>query len=246
MAGEPTQALLSYLAGEENRTDTATLAEDIFTFTGTVDEPTLATLYVNFPTEEGARPQIYHTQLVLEPGVVTVTVPEQWADATITGTITNDEMKRWNDTIRPIQDQMHEMQVWFGGLTPEEQAEKAEESQNKYAALGEQIRTIGKEYVVANPDSWFALNALFNYMFEGQDPEAAQAALDGFTESLRATITPSGLRRKFAGMLRTEYSCATSLPQPLRSESCVQSSLSSATALSHASLLLSSDMPRTV
>jgi peroxiredoxin len=185
--GSPTQVMLNYVQGEENHIDTALLSDGVFVFEGTAAEPMPATLVVNFVSEEGSRPSIFHTPVILEPGTITVDVPRQWADVTIGGTPSNDEASRWNDTVRPLFDEARQLNEWFLSLTPDQQQEQVAQVSEKYKNIEERVATMASDYTAAHPDSWFALYELFMTAAGGQDPVKAQAVLDGFSERVRST-----------------------------------------------------------
>jgi peroxiredoxin len=185
--GNPAQVLLNYTVGEESHIDTAVLADGVYLFEGTALEPTPATLVVNFVPENGSRPPIFHAQVILEQGDIAVNVPLQWADATVTGTVSNDEARRWNDTIRPLETEAQALSVRYMNLSPEEQMAMRPELEAAHKNLETKARTMAHNYIAGHPDSWFALNALMPHALEGQDPEKAQALLDGFSERVRGT-----------------------------------------------------------
>ncbi len=186
--GDPVLVLLSYARDNENRTDTAALTKNgTYLFEGTAAEPTPATLLINYGSDGGMRPVIFHTPIVLEAGAIKADVPRQWADATITGTPSNDEANKWNGMIRPLLDEVNELNTSFMNLTPEKQQERISEIQAKYEDIDRRAASMARDYIDENHDSWFALNELFMTATEGQNPDKAQAVLDGFSERLRNT-----------------------------------------------------------
>ncbi len=185
--GDATQALLSYPMGDDTVTDTVSVVDNAFAFKGTADEPTPATLIVNFAGDDDSRPRIFHTMVILEPGMIAVHIPQNWGDTRVTGTVTNDEITHWNDTIRPLQKEAEEINAWFESLTPEQQQENILESQARYQKLEDRLKVMAEEYVAGHPDSWFALNSLFGTVVDNHNPELGQKVLDGFTERVRST-----------------------------------------------------------
>ncbi len=183
--GNPVQVLLNYMQGYENRVDTAVLSHGVFILEGTAEEPVPATLIINFKPEDNRGPEMYHASVILEAGKINIDVPLQWANATITGTPSNDEAKQWEDMIYPLYLESEELNNHFMSLTPEEQEAQYSEIEAKFNALQKQVSEMAVNFITEHPDSWFALYGLYNDAVGGQDPDKAQAVLDLFSERLR-------------------------------------------------------------
>lgn len=179
-----TQALLSYEIDGEGVTDTAVVNENTFIFEGSAVEPRFVQIVVQGAAEGDEAPQVSMAQIVLEPGEIAVQMGDP---AIVSGTVSNDELTKWQDTLAPIREGMSKLDAEFRALPEEEQMAKLAEAQQQMSAFGTQERTMAQAYAAGHPDSWFALSALFNYLYEGQNIEQAQAALDKFTERVRNT-----------------------------------------------------------
>ncbi len=185
--GNPMQVLLNYNVDGESRIDTAAMRDGMFRFEGTALEPTPATLIVNYASAEGSRTPIFHAPVILEAGEIKANVPQQWADATVTGTVSNDEQREWLDMIAPFEAKAQALNERFMSLPVEEREAAMPGIEAEYNKLNDQAMSMARNYIEGHPDSWFALHSVLGNAIEGQDPDKAQALLDGFTERLRNT-----------------------------------------------------------
>lgn len=203
--GTPTQALLNYAIGETAHTDTAVVEGNTFTFEGTTVEPIMASVTVSFAPAEGEeQPKIANTHVVLEPGKITLAMPADGKNPIVGGTQSNDEMKAWNDTIRLVNDQMAKLDTDFRALSQEEQIAQLPEARTKMMEFNNQVKSMAQAYVAGHPDSWFALWGLYNYTFERQDIDQAQASLDKFSERVRNTTLGKERQKMIDGWKATQ------------------------------------------
>ena len=187
VSGNPVKAYLMYTKDGENVTDSVDVIDNKFVFSGIAEEPVMATMILNYePDTYFSRKLRDAKRLYIEPGTITVTSVDSIKNSTITGPVVNTDAAKWTEQTKAIDEKMQSNVAWFYGLSEEERNEenyaKAVETEK---GLGEQKKALAETFIKANPDSWYALSGIYSTVAPQDDPDAAQAILDGFSQRLK-------------------------------------------------------------
>ncbi|MFD2569339.1 redoxin domain-containing protein [Spirosoma soli] len=159
----PAKAYLRYGSGPTQKMDSAQIQNGVFAFKGTVDNPTVATLFVD---KKGtgfsrSRPSAA-TNVYLEPGTITVTSPDSLDNAVVNGTPLNTDYQKLKTSLKFATDKMASLMKEYQGATPEQRKDKAfgEAIEKRYEDIQADQKKIQLAFVKANPNSLVSLDAL--------------------------------------------------------------------------------------
>ncbi|MVM35925.1 redoxin domain-containing protein [Spirosoma sp. HMF4905] len=186
-AKAPAKAYLRYMVGSTAQMDSAQLQNGSFSFKGTVEGPTLATLYVDkLGTGFSRTRPIAATGVYLESGVINVISPDSLDNVVLSGTPLNADYQKLTNMLKPTSDKMGLLMKEYRALTPEQRKSKEiEESLDKrYEAIEADQKKVKVQFIKENPKSLVSLNTLQRYDYT---PEYAEVApmFDGLSDALK-------------------------------------------------------------
>jgi len=196
----PAKAYLRYGTGTASKMDSTQVQDGVFSFKGTIESATSATLFVDKQGTGFSRTRpIDATSLYLEPGVVTVSGAELLREAVITGTPLNEDMQKLRASLKEVNEQMAQLTKESQTATPEQRKDKAftEALYKRYETIQADQKVVQGAFIKANPQSLVSLDALRSY--GGMTPDHADVApvFEGLAEPVRNT--PAG--KEYAAML---------------------------------------------
>ncbi|GAB4049283.1 redoxin domain-containing protein [Spirosoma litoris] len=183
----PAKAYLRYMEGSTAKMDSAQLQNGVFSFKGTVENPTQATLFVDkLGTGFSRNRPIATTIVYLEPGTISVISPDSLENAVVSGTPLNADYQKLTIMLKPTSDKMSQLMKEYRALTPEQRKNKEiEESLDKrYEAIEADQKKVKAQYIKENPKSLVSLNTLQRYDYT---PEYAEVGpmFDGLSDALK-------------------------------------------------------------
>ena len=196
----PAKVYLRYGAGTASKMDSVQIQNGVFSFTGTVESATSATLYIDkLGTGFSRTRPIEAASLYLEPGLVTVAGTEFLRDATIAGTALNETMQKLKTSLKPVNAQIAQLTKESQTATLEQQKDKAftDALYQRYEVIQALQKEIQRVFIKENPQSLVSLDALRS--FGGMTPEYADVA-PAF-ESLSDVVRNSPAGKEYAAML---------------------------------------------
>jgi thiol-disulfide isomerase/thioredoxin len=193
--------LVSRNATGEQR-DSAVVKNRKFVFKGEVTIPFQATLSVNYDTAtKFSRTLNDRIGLFIEQGKITLKSKDSIKNAVIESPINND-VRKWNETVKPLRTfrtDLYKRWEEIQSLPDEEKSAKSKMFEAKEDSISNLEQEQAKEFIKANPDSYYALSSLFNSV-AGYYPEgdAAQEIFDLFSEKLKATKLGNEIKERIA------------------------------------------------
>lgn len=204
VAGNPAKAYLVYAKDGEQIIDSVDVVKNKFAFTGIAENPTAGMLVLNYDANAFfSRNLIDKKQIYIEPGKIKIESADSIKNATITGSIINDDAAKWAEATKAIDEQMKANRAWFFSLPQEERAEaqpKAMETENNLMA---EKKTAAEGFIAGNPDSWFALSAIYGEVAPRGDAEGMQAILDKFSARLKESKLGQEIQAKIDAIKAT-------------------------------------------
>ena len=183
----PAKVYIQYRVGSKVKTDSVTLKNGSFQFSGTVTgDPVYANLMFN-SKGTGINYNDYKA-LYLEKGTVTVTGDDLLGKAKVTGTKTNDDNTRYDAALKPVNDAYDALEAKKKVATPEQLQSAAFDKENNRAekAIEIQEAEANKKFINDNPDSYISLVALEGYAYAADYVDIAPL-FNGLSPALKQT-----------------------------------------------------------
>lgn len=183
----PAKAYLRYMVGSTATMDSAQLQNGTFSFKRTIDNPALATLYIDkLGTGFSRTRPIAATSLYLESGTIAVTSPDSLENAVVSGTPLNVDNQKLTTMLKPASDKMALLMKEYRAATPEQKKSKEfeENIDKRYEAIEADQKKIKAQFIKENPKSLVSLNTLQRYDYT---PEYAEVGplFDGLSDALK-------------------------------------------------------------
>lgn len=185
VAGNPVKA---FLIKDREAIDSVDVVENKFEFNGVSETPFRGAITLSY--EEGAvlnARRMRDTKIFfVEPGVITtVTSADSIKNATITGSVINDDATKWMEATNPINEQARANVDWYYSLPEEEQPANWPQAAATDSTLNAQKKALAEEFIATNPDSWFALATIYDEVAPRGDADGMQTVLDKFSPRLK-------------------------------------------------------------
>jgi peroxiredoxin len=184
----PAKIYLEYRVQGKGVIDSATLNGGKFQFTGVAgNTPNYAEIAFN-ARGTGAGNTTAYRSIYLEPGIITITSPDQLADAKIEGTKTNVENEQYRLAQKPVNDAYQALDNKQKAATPEQQnsPEFMRQIRADEKAIEEQSAAVDKKFIQENPDSFISLNALEQFAY-GADYVDIEPLFNALSPALKQT-----------------------------------------------------------
>ncbi len=161
-----TKVFLTYRNEGANVSDSATVHNGSFTFTGTVPEAKLATLLVDYKgvglgsIDRHAKADAL--SLYLTNGTTIINSTDSLSKAKITGTKINIDYQDYQAYVKPSSDKYQALMAEYNKATKEQRASKEfdDDFEKKYDAVEKEQQDASKAYVQSHPGSYASLQAL--------------------------------------------------------------------------------------
>ncbi|MGZ3874144.1 MAG: redoxin domain-containing protein, partial [Mucilaginibacter sp.] len=206
----PAKIYLQFRQAGKTLTDSATLKDGKFQFSGTVGtEPVNAYLELN---QKGTGPGFKDYKAVyLEKGTIAVSSTDTLASAKVEGTKTNLENARYELAHKPIDEAYAALEAKTKAASDDEKKSVAFIRENARAekAIDAQDAVLNKKFIQDNPDSFISLNLLPSYAY-GADYVDIAPLFNGLTPAVKES--ESG--KKFAALLPKIKSVALGATAP--------------------------------
>lgn len=187
----PAKVFLIYNQGNQDVTDSTTIKNGAFAFTGQVKDITLAKLVMDY---KGAglksvtgNPDLL--MLYLEQGTTMVLSPDSLLKAKLSGTKANEGYMRYLAAVKPVMDAVKAVQVEYDTAAPEKKNSQAfvQAIQNKQQINQQQTNNINNHFIAENPDAYISLQILIDRLHTDYypDPIALENQFSKLSANLR-------------------------------------------------------------
>lgn len=145
---------LSYAVGDSVVNDSTVIAEGKFAFTGNVDVPTNAGLYMGVPSWENKA----RTSLYIEPAEITIAglKADDFSEATFTGSKTQTEVVEYENSVKPLIEQIQSIRESMAAASEEQRAGLMAKSDS----LGKAYEKAGSDFIASHPASYYSADLL--------------------------------------------------------------------------------------
>ena len=188
----PAKVFLTYNAGGENVTDSATVVKGVFEFTGTVDGPTRGTLILShdgtYDPASRVRPDDL-LSLYLEPVKFSLSSTDSIKNASFQGSKVNGDNKKLETYLEPANTKMAALMAEYRSASEEDQKSEAfqEDINTRYNAIKQEIDDAYLLFIKENSNSFISLTALTSYAGYIPDVEKIEPILNSLSSEVRNT-----------------------------------------------------------
>ena len=166
---DPVEKIVFTYSINGNRTsDTATLLNGHFSFSGKLSEPTRATLRVLVDSSEATkrgilrRPVMQRDMLTvfLDKGNIQIVTVDSFSNSIVKGSATHDEYAKLSEKLKPMNDAYSKLSREYAALYRAKDEAGMKQLVPKFTELENQMKEVNKDFVRQNPSSPYALFAL--------------------------------------------------------------------------------------
>jgi len=193
---------LVYNADGKNITDSATVANGAFAFKGTLAGPAQGNLFLNknpYVQRPAQGEKLDALALYIEPGTLKVTAPDSLKNATISGSIVNDDNKKLKALTKPVTDKLAAINAEYASYTPEQKKDKAvmEALGARYEKDAAGMTPLLLEFARNNPKSYISLSAIGQLAGDPDQAVEAEKVFKTLSPELKASSSGVKLAQLF-------------------------------------------------
>jgi len=203
----PAKIFMTHRDGANTITDSASVTNGAFTFTGEVKDITRASLVVDYKgggIQSIDRRTADALTLYLVSGTTNITSADSLSKSKLTGTKVNEDYIRYNAFLKPYND---------AEAALEKEYEAAPADKRKSKEFGDYIdkkdsvnqilsEDLNKKFIAANPDSYISLQALRGIGGPYPDVTVLEPAFNNLSPAIKAT-TAGVAYKKYIDILKT-------------------------------------------
>jgi peroxiredoxin len=191
---KPAKVYLSIRNARMNKLDSTEVKDGKFSFSGSVEEPTMANLLLK--VQDPSAPELTGPvkkdilTVFLEKGKLNVATQDSISKATVTGSKANDDFKHLNELLKDVDNQMMDLKLQYRQLYMAKDEEGMKKLEPKFDEVEAKQKTILGDYLKNNSSSPIALFVLNQYAGYEINPTEITPIFNKLSKSLRNT--PSG------------------------------------------------------
>ncbi len=199
---------LVYSSDENNITDSATVANGVFSFKGSLTDPAQGGLFLNknpYVQRPAPGERLDALSLYIEPGNLKLTATDSLKNSVITGSLVNDDAKKLKALTQPVNDQLAAINADFLKLTEEQKKDPKvrEEVGAKYDKIAGGLKPIFMDFAKNHPKSFISLAAVGQLTSDPDQMEQAEKVFDGLSAEVKATKQGKSLAQYFGALKKT-------------------------------------------
>jgi peroxiredoxin len=189
----PAKAFLTYREGSQTITDSTTISNGIFVFTGETKDITRANLLIDYKgvgiTNLDRKVKQDALSIYLVNGKTIIKSADSLSKATVSGTKVNEDNQKYIAFTKPVADAELALNKEYYAASKEKQQSKefGDYIDKKDSLIGVQRVDLNKQYIAKNPDSYMSLQAMRYISEPYPDVTVIEPVFNGLSASLRAT-----------------------------------------------------------
>jgi peroxiredoxin len=186
----PAKAYISYRLNGANQLDSTAIVNGVFTFKGSVEDPSNAVLVMAHkgePVMQLEAPDLL--PIYLEKGEITVTSNDSLSKASLGGTPLNKDQAVLNKAMSAIKGDEAAVMAMYYGASDETRATEAfqKEFEQRYEALQTKQSNILERFIAENPNSLVSMYTLRSGIDPSRDFEKAQKLFNGLSKDVQTS-----------------------------------------------------------
>jgi len=203
----PSRAYLLYQLGANKVVDSAIIARGSFDFKGQILTPTNALLVIDHKGVglEKLDSTADVLSFYIDKGEFSINSADSASKAQITGSKINDDNKKLMAQLKPLIERAKKLKALENAAAPSQQttAEFQNAMQAKHKELQLEQKTMLKSFILANPDSYLSLLALYSVGGPSPDPTELDPLYDSLSADLKATETAKVFKKSLDALRNT-------------------------------------------
>lgn len=205
----PAKAFLVYRVGATSVTDSATLVNGAFTFKGSVDGPTSASIRIKHdatPVDPKKRVPSDILPIYLEKANIKVFASDSIKYAKITGSKVNDDNATYKAMFKDIDANVAMLMKEYGTYSDSQKKDTVfmKPFMEKYNAENDKRTPLNKKYATENYNSYIGLTTYRSLMGYDFDPAVAEKEFMKYSPEVRATSVGKYIVGSIAGAKKTQ------------------------------------------
>ncbi|WP_207533808.1 TlpA disulfide reductase family protein [Desertivirga arenae] len=207
--GSPAKVFLTYSKEGAQVADSALLKDGAFSFSGTTDLITYATLVLDYKGvgigNLNRKTKIDVLPVYLVEGTTVLKSADSLSKAVATGTRINEDGQRYSKLLKSVNEKIVELNREYENAAPEKKTseEFLQGLQSRYDGYQQERAEINKKFIKENPDSFISFMAL--YTIAGQSPEGpeVEAIFNSLSPSIRESREAAAFKKALDNSKRT-------------------------------------------
>ncbi len=197
-ADAPAKVFIQYAADGQRVLDSANVVKGVFTYNGTVAEPTQAQLILS---PEGAAINTLRnpdrTSVYLSKGVINV-VGATLKDAKISGNAINEDYAKYKEALAPLTAEFEVLNKEYQAATDAQKNDQAYVGalQERASAIFDKQSKVGEDFALKNPNSYVALSLLDELITAENVLSLGEPAYNKFSAALKNTTKGKAIAKK--------------------------------------------------
>jgi len=185
----PAKAYLMYSNEAGRQTDSTTINDGIFTFSGPLSEPKSAYLIVNKKGTGIRSNDVGYIDLYLEAGNISVVSPDSINNAKIAGGSINADNAKLKIALEPTNEKMKALNKDYQAASPEKRKTKefSDDIEKRSDAIEKEQKAVYLAFIKANPNSLMSMFALKNYAGSVPDVTEVEPVYNSLSASVRSS-----------------------------------------------------------
>lgn len=194
-----TRVYLMYRSGDQGIMDSVDVKDGAYSFSGTIQEPTLARVRAAYPdSANGKKRAIVNKRdfavVFLEPSNITVINTDSFGNATVKGSKAHDAYLELNGKLKDVDGRQEKLSAEYSAFYRAKNEAEMKRLEPKFDELSAERKAINKAYLQSNPKSpiaMYTLNQVAGWDINADEVEPLFTALPKSTQDL-----PSGVELK--------------------------------------------------
>jgi peroxiredoxin len=187
----PAKIYLQYVENNEVVTQSETLENGSFSFSGHVSSPSNGRIVIIPDGSPVNNQKAYEQTLSIIVGneKFSINSADFIANATITGSLLNDDLKKLHDQLKTVNDKKNNLLLEYYNSSQDEQNDVEFQvfARERLSAVENETKEVYKKFIRENPQSYISLIALVEYQGQIQDVNEIDALLRSLSPELQET-----------------------------------------------------------
>lgn len=172
--------------GEKIR-DSTGIKNRKFQFSGELDVPVLARLWVSFMKKEGKTRKAEKVEFYLEKGVVRIDIKDSASKTVVSGSKSQKDFETINELIRPYEMENRALREEFAEMEKKKDSVKMDGIAKSVRNNNLKIKEIRKQFVLDHPSSFVSLKVLQDYAGVIIDPAITEPLFNSLADNIKTT-----------------------------------------------------------
>jgi len=220
----PAKAYLMYSNTAGRQTDSTTITNGAFTFSGALDQAKIAYLIINKKGTGINTNDVNYIQIYLENGPITITSPDSLDNAKVKGGVYNTDDAKLKAALAPVTAKMAALNKDYQSATAEQRNSKefSEAIEKRGDSLEKEQKSVYLAFIKANTNSPLSLFVIKNYAGSVPDVAEVEPVFNSLSPALRSSkmgleyaATISKMKKTAVGAVAPDFTQTDTAGKPV-------------------------------